>query len=333
MNHGGVHGKMARYAARLNAFKSSGQVNVTKGLEMLLANAARVGGLDATDLNYPDHFQEDAPVKIGEMLSACSLELNGIAMRYGGWREFRPGGFTNPDASLRRKAVDLTKHAADLLAELNGSVLTLWMGQDGFDYSFQADYGQLWEWTIEALEEVCDHNPQLDVSIEYKPNEPRAHSLMPDVSTTLLALKEVNRSNLGVTLDFAHLLYAGEMPAHSAMLVDRYSRLLGVHLNDGYGKRDDGLMVGSVHPIQTVELFVALARVGYGGVIYFDTFPDHSGLDPVAECRANIANSERLLAVADRLRDDHELASAIERQDAAASHGIVSEALHAGLPD
>jgi hypothetical protein len=42
------------------------------------------------------------------------------------------------------------------------------------------------------------------------------------------------------------------------MLAARSSRILGVHLNDGYGKRDDGLIAGSVHPVQTVELFVAL---------------------------------------------------------------------------
>ena len=53
--------------------------------------------------------------------------------------------------------------------------------------------------------------------------------------------------NLGVTLDFAHVLYADEQPAFAAALIARHSRLLGVHLNDGYGKRDDGLMVGAVH--------------------------------------------------------------------------------------
>ena len=30
--------------------------------------------------------------------------------------------------------------------------------------------------------------------------------------------------------------------------------MLGLHINDGYGKRDDGLMVGSVHTVQTIEL-------------------------------------------------------------------------------
>ena len=168
--------------------------------------------------------------------------------------------------------------------------MTLWLGQDGYDYPFQADYARMWDDTLAAVAEVCDHSPGVDIAIEYKPNEPRAHALMPDMATTLLALAEVGRKNTGVTLDFAHMLYAGEMPAKAAMLAARSSRILGVHLNDGYGKRDDGLIAGTVHPVQTVELLVALIRAGYGGIIYFDTFPDHSGLDPVAEAREAIAS-------------------------------------------
>ena len=64
--------------------------------------------------------------------------------------------------------------------------MTLWLGQDGFDYSFQADYLRLWDETAEALRIIAAHNPAIDISIEYKPNEPRAFSLLPDVATTLL---------------------------------------------------------------------------------------------------------------------------------------------------
>ena len=151
---------------------------------------------------------------------------------------------------------------------------------------------------------------------------------MPDVGTTLLAVREADRPNIGVTLDFAHVLYADEMPAHTAHLISRHSHLLGVHLNDGYGKRDDGLMVGTVHPIQTVELFVELDRIGYDGVIYFDTFPDQGGLDPVEEARTNLALVQRLRDVAAGLRHNAPLAAAIARQDAATSMRIVGAALY-----
>ena len=151
---------------------------------------------------------------------------------------------------------------------------------------------------------------------------------MPDAATTLLAIREAGNANLGVTLDFCHVLFADEIPAQVARLISRQSRLLGVHLNDGYGKRDDGLMVGSVHPVQTVELFVELARMNYDGVIYFDTFPDHGGLDPCAEAATNIMMADRLRSVAARLVDHAGLAEAIARQDATASMRIVADALY-----
>ena len=88
-------------------------------------------------------------------------------------------------------------------------------------------------------------------------------------------------------------------------------------------------MVGSVHPIQTVELLVELQRIGYDGAIYFDTFPDHSGLDPVAEAQTNIAAVQRLMAAADRLAGNTELTQAIARQDAPLSMRIVHAAMFA----
>jgi sugar phosphate isomerase/epimerase len=312
-----------RYAARLNAFKQKGDT-----LAHMLARAGQVGGLTAADLNYPDHFDHHDTGQIAGLLEGQGMALNGLAMRYYTDPGFRLGAFTHPDAAVRRAAIDLTKRGIDACDALGGRVMTLWMGQDGFDYSFQGNYARMWDDTLAAIAEVADHNPAIDIALEYKPNEPRAFALMPDMGTTLLALREVGRANTGVTLDFCHVLFAGEMPAQAAQLAARYSRILGVHLNDGYGKRDDGLIAGAVHPVQTVELFVELDAAGYDGVIYFDTFPDHGGMDPVAEARANIHLTERLRTVAGRLSKDGALATARTRQDAAAVTRIVTDALY-----
>lgn len=316
------------YAARLNSFKINtdgywNRLNAQPTTLDLIRRASTVKGLTAVDLNFPDHLEGH---NTGDLIKAsrdAGIRLNGFAMRYYSGDDYKRGAFTHPDAAIRRKAIDLTKRGLDTLAEAGGSLMTLWMGQDGFDYAFQIDYPKAWDHTIAAYAEVCDHNCAINISIEYKPNEPRSFSLMPDVGTTLLAVKEIGRNNLGVTLDFAHVLYADEMPAHTAALIQRHSRLLGIHLNDGYGKRDDGLIAGSVHPVQTIELLASIIRSDYKGVIYFDTFPDTAGLDPVAECATNIAATDRMITIAERLSVNHELATAIERQDAAASQRIV----------
>jgi sugar phosphate isomerase/epimerase len=317
-----------RYAARLNAFKLGRDMPAKPGVADMIRAAGQVGGITSADLNYPDHFTAHSPAQMTALLGEHGMTLNGLAMRYYTNPGFRLGAFTHPDPTVRQAALDETFAGIDTLQAMGGTLMTLWMGQDGVDYAFQGDYGAMWDNTIEALQAVADHAPEVDIAIEYKPNEPRAYALMPDAATTLLAIKEAGRPNLGVTLDFAHVLYADEMPAHAAHLIARHSRLLGVHLNDGYGKRDDGLMVGTVHPIQTLELFVELARIGYDGVIYFDTFPDHGGLDPIEEARTNLRLVERLRTIAEGLTGHADLAAAIARQDAALSQRIIGEVLY-----
>lgn len=315
-----------KYATRLNSFRKA--LGKSAKTEDLLRFASQVDGLNSADLNYPDHLEGYTAPEMTGILGDCEMTLNGLAMRYYTDPAFSLGAFTHPDQAVRQAAVDLTRRGLDALSDMQGSSMTLWMGQDGVDYSFQGDYSRMWDHTVAALHAVCAHNPDLDIAIEYKPNEPRSYALMPDMATTLLAIKEVGAANLGVTLDFAHVLYADEIPAHAAVLANRHSRLIGVHLNDGYGKRDDGLMVGSVHPIQTVELFVMLHRINYDGVIYFDTFPDQGGLDPLEEARTNVVVVERLRQIAESLVENTDLEAAIDTQDATASLRIISNALY-----
>ena len=318
-----------RFATRLNSFASRPQaewpgLTGKPSLMQMAARAAKVAGLTDVDLNFPDHVGEK-PAEIARRLGDLGLGINGFAMRYYSNPAFKLGAFTNPDPAVRREAIDMTKAGIDAAREAGACLMTLWLGQDGFDYAFQADYAKMWQHEIDGIREVCAHDPDCLISIEYKPNEPRSYSLMPDAATTLLAIKEVGADNLGVTLDFAHVLYADEQPAFAAALIARHGRVLGVHLNDGYAKRDDGLMVGAVHTLQTIELLRQIRRDGYGGAIYFDTFPDMTGLDPVHECEVNIRTVQRMLKVVDRLEQDNRLTSAIDRQDAISTQAIVQE--------
>jgi sugar phosphate isomerase/epimerase len=315
------------YAARLNSFRNGDWGGRKPSPLDLIARSATVKGLTAVDLNYPDHVAGINRAELKDCLSSNGIGLNGLAMRYYTEPGFKLGAFTHPNKAVRRAAIDLTKKGIDELRALGGTLMTLWMGNDGFDYSFQADYAQQWDDTIAAIAEVADHDKAVDISIEYKPNEPRSFALMPDVATTLLAIKEIQRPNLGVTLDFAHVLYADEMPAFAATLIAKQSRLLGIHLNDAYGKRDDGLMVGSVHPLQTIELLMVLNKLGYKSAIYFDTFPDITNLDPVAECATNIATVEAMARIADGLSNNTALSTAIAKQDAVAAQALVMGAL------
>ncbi|MDP2225988.1 MAG: TIM barrel protein, partial [Moraxellaceae bacterium] len=289
-----------RFATRINSFASGAadywpRLSGKPSLAQMVQRAATVEGLTELDLNYPDHVEGD-PLEVARAVRDCGLAISGLAMRYYSNPAYKRGAFTNPDASVRREAIDLTKRGIDAARAMGAPMMTLWLGQDGYDYAFQCDYPALWEAEISGIAEVAAHDPDCLISIEYKPNEPRSYAVLPDAATTLLAIAEVGAANLGVTIDFAHSLYANEQPAFAAALIQRHSKLLGLHLNDGYAKRDDGLMVGAVHEQATLELLREVHRGGFDGAIYFDTFPDASGLDPVAECAANIRTVRRMLA-------------------------------------
>ena len=110
--------------------------------------------------------------------------------------------------------------------------------------------------------------------------------------------------------------------ALAAALALREGRLFGVHLNDGYGQADDGLLVGSVHPWQTLELLATLSRYDYRGTIYFDTFPVRE--DPAAESAANVARVRALEAILDRL-DTERLTELQARHDAIGVQALLHE--------
>ena len=124
-----------RYAARLNAFRRA----QGGGVAAMIAGAAGVGGIDAADLNFPDHFEGQTPAGLSRLLADHGMALNGLAMRYYTEPGFRLGAFTHPDAGTRRKAIDLTKRGVDACAAMGGAVMLRWPGQGGSDDPFQAD--------------------------------------------------------------------------------------------------------------------------------------------------------------------------------------------------
>ena len=316
-----------KFATRLNSFKSKWPSDKKPTSIELIKRASKVEGLTHVDLNYPDH-SEPSIREISAITNDCGLAINGLAMRYYTNPAFKLGAFTNPNKKVRQEAIDLTKAAIDALREIDSNLLTIWLGQDGFDYGFQVDYKKIWDDEINAIREVAEYNKDCLVSIEYKPNEPRAYSLLSNLGTTLLAIKDINLKNIGVTIDFAHILYSNEQPALVAALIDKHSQILGLHLNDGYGKRDDGLMVGSVHQLATIELLYHITKSKYQGPIYFDTFPDTTNMDPIKECELNISTVKQQLKLVDKLIQNNELSTAIQNQDSITSNRIFNSILY-----
>lgn len=285
-----------RFATRLNSFRAKN--NGTQSAEQAVRAVAEVPGVSAVELNYPQHFADDRNRSVLAAAADVGLSVTALNLRWDG-PDFVHGAFTHPKPENRSKAIRTACEAVALAAQNSIDHVILWMGPDGYDYPFQADYRAMWDMEIDGFRQVAKHNPEVRVSVEYKPNDPRRTSLIRSMSDSLLAVNEVGLPNFGVTLDFCHALMAGEQPAAAAALALRAGKLFGVHLNDGNGPADDGLMVGSVHPWHTLELLAELRNGGFLGTIYFDTFPDR--VDPARECAANVKTVQRMLRLLDRV--------------------------------
>jgi xylose isomerase len=315
-----------RFATRLNSFRN--RPGGPASVETAIRAIAGVPGISAVELNYPQHFAGGANAPILAQAGAAGLAVTALNLRYDG-PDFVHGAFTHPVAAHRERAIGISLEAVEVAARNGVGHVILWMGPDGFDYPFQADYGALWDLEIDGFQRVAAHHPRTRVSVEYKPSDPRRTSLVRSMADALLAVQAVGLANFGVTLDFCHSLMAGEQPAAAAALAIRAGRLFGVHLNDGYGPADDGLMVGSVHPWQTLELLWQLKAAAFQGTLYFDTFPDR--VDPAGECAANVRTVLRLQRLLERIAPD-EMKRIQSAQDGIAAAGLM-QALLLEVPD
>ncbi|MHA5110143.1 sugar phosphate isomerase/epimerase family protein [Oenococcus oeni] len=300
-----------KYATRINSFKQSPYYKDQNLSTINVINLiSQIDGITDIELNFPQAFEGSTIPKIKDAVKNAGLKVSGVALRYE--HIFENGEFTNPDEKIRQKAIQMTKDAVDVCRQLGGSVTTIWTANDGFDYPFQINYNDAWDKTVDALKRVTTAYPDNKISFEYKPYEPRTFSLIEGISSTLLLEDEVGAKNLGVTLDFCHMLMKRENPAYSLALAARKHRLLGFHLNDGQGNTDDGLMLGTVHLLETLEFIYYAKKYHYDEVNYFDTFPIRE--NPIKECQQNIEMYKRLSNFIDDLGLD-EIDSLINSQD------------------
>lgn len=278
------------YAARLNSFISP----ASHGVLEALARISAIEGVTHVDLNYPEHFETVSVPQMRKALEKHGLKMNALNMRFK--RPFLRGAYANPSAEIRREAEALTEKAAQVCRDMGGDLIIIWLAYDGYDYAMQMDYPQAWNQLVQTLCTLC-RDRRLRFAIEYKPYEERGFSLLDSYGTTSCLIRETGAQNLGMVLDFCHMLMKKENPAFAASLLLSQGKLYGVHLNDGEGHCDNGFMVGMCHPWKTLELLYYLKKHAYEGVVYFDTFPVRESAED--ELAANIAMFEQLWALLD----------------------------------
>ncbi|CAJ1919628.1 unnamed protein product [Cylindrotheca closterium] len=284
-----------------------------------------IPGLTCVDFNYPQHFHSWSNKEAKAALDEAGLVAGAVCLRYPS--KFARGAMNHPDVDLRKEAIELTKEAARTAIDLGCSEVVVWSAYDGYDYPFTVDYDEKWQQLVDAFQEICDAFPGIKFSLEYKPTDENTRFFtVPSTAAALLLVQDIDRPNMGLTLDVGHMLMSGENPGQSIAMVGKRKKLFGVQLNDGYTRlaAEDGMMFGSVHPSMALEIMYQLYRSDFDGHFYFDTFPQRS--DPVAEAVYNIEQVKRFWNAATSISVD-KLAGITGEHDAIGSLKMVDEAL------
>lgn len=243
-------------------------------LEELFDRVKSIDGVEGVELVSSWHITPSNIDQVRENLTRTGLKAVSIIPDHFGEEKWKFGAFSSKDAGIRREAVNVTKALIDAATIIECPLISLWPGQDGYDYLFQGDYIKERTWFEEGVAECCEYNKDIRISIEYKPKEPRIRSYPSNVSSTLLMVKEIGAENCGVTIDYGHATVAYENVAESVAVLKKYGdKLFHIHMNDNFCMWDDDMITGSIHTIPYLEFFWWLKKTGYSNWISTDQYP------------------------------------------------------------
>ncbi len=265
--------------------------------------AATVDGVGGLEMHYPTEVTDDTYKDLKSLANDLGLEIVQFCPHLWVDPRWKYGQFTNPDAKLRRQALDLVKRTTDIAQHMEAHVMVYWPAQDGYDYPFQIDHRKALDWLVEGLTEWVDYNPDQKIVVEYKAFEPRTHILLPTIGHCMTIVNEINRPNFGVNIDMGHALIMKENLAESIGLCCRYGKLFHTHWNDNWKLFDDDIMVGTVNLWETLEALFWLEEWGYDGWFGLDLFPYRE--DPAKAVDESIKN----------LKFGYELLSRVPREE------------------
>jgi sugar phosphate isomerase/epimerase len=212
-------------------------------------------------------------------------------------KDYAKGSITSIVPGIRKKAIDYLRQMSEVALEIDCSIMNLWLGQDGYDYLLTADYDQEREWLKEATVRLATEFKTLKFALEYKPKEPRNFLYHARMADTILAVKETECTNVGVTIDTGHSFVTGENVSEAVVMAKRAGNLLfHMHFNDNHGSWDDDMIVGNVHSVVYIELLYWLKKTGYEGWLSMDQYPyREDAVDAISESVLWVKKFEKIV--------------------------------------
>ncbi|WP_240907431.1 TIM barrel protein [Paludisphaera rhizosphaerae] len=216
------------------------------------------------DLDWQATLKGTAEVK--KILDGEGLFVEIIAPRL--WEDPRTldGGFTSNCPKERQYAIDRAKRCADLADEVGCKNYVLWLAREG-TYIREAKCAKTAVARIvDAWNAILEHNKNVRILGEAKPNEPTDSAYLPTVGHMMaVTYKTIDPSRSGVLIESAHSILAGLDPADDMAFALYHGKLWSVHLNDQNGlKYDQDKTFGSVDLRRAFNQVWTLDKNGFG---------------------------------------------------------------------
>lgn len=291
-------------------------------LDQMFERVASIDGVSGVELVGGWHITPDNVNYIKDKLCEYRLTPVSIIPDHFGTPIWGKGAFTAPDAKVRKAAIKETINMIKAAREIGCTTISIWNGQDGYDYPMQANYIDAGKWLVEGIAECAEFAKDMRISLEYKPKEPRNHCFMANVWSSILFAQETHKNNVGVTIDVGHAFMAYENVSDAICAAAIRGKLFHMHINDNYTHWDDDMMVGSIHTIEYIEMFYWLKKLDYKNFISVDQYPYREESRDAAE--QSIKWMFALKKAADKI-DDKKMQEILSRNDAVASTNYMRE--------
>lgn len=168
-------------------------------------------------------------------------------------QQYKHGSLGNPDAGVRRQALDHILDCVAIAKDSGSRDISLWFA-DGSNYPGTANMRHRKRWFGEGLREAHERLGSTQrLLVEYKPFEPAFyHTDIADWGMAYLLAKEAG-PQAKVLVDTGHHYQAQNIEQIVAWLLDT-GMLGGFHFNDRR-YADDDLTLGSIDPYQIFRIF------------------------------------------------------------------------------
>ncbi len=259
--------------------------------------------------------------KVRARLEAHGLVAEFVAPRL--WEDPRTidGGYTSNDSACRKYALERSKRCIDIANALGTKLIVLWLAREGTYIRESKDSREAVSRIVAALDIMLQHDAQIRIAIEPKPNEPMDHTYIPSTGHAIaLAFQSCDAERVGVNIESAHAILAGLDPSDEMGFALSFGKLWTVHLNDQNGlKFDQDKTFGAVDLRRAFNQVRILDKYNYGSkgeFVGLDVKAMRTQKDAAAT--RHLANSRqifmRLLEISRRIKEE-ELQDMIRQRD------------------